>query len=356
MPDNSQRTEKPTQRKLQKARQEGRFPTSKEFVAGVQFLAFVYVFLTFSDQWLERMRSTMRFFLLAAFRENITSMQLLASVHTILWSNIGFLSLLALVLMGSTLATQVAITGLGFSVEKLAPDWKRLNPLQRLKQLPANNIPAVIQAAVMLPIFGLAVFLIVQDNYSEFLSLPLGSMQSGASRVAATLANLLWKAAFALLLFGTVDLFRQRRKHAGEMRMSKQDIKDEHKESDGNPQIKMKIRRLQRDLLRRNMMKAIPTATAVIVNPTHYAVAIKYQVDSMAAPIVVAKGRNYLALRIRKRAIEHQVPIVENVPLAQALYNSADIGQEIPAHLYRAVAEILAYIFRLMHGAAPRHT
>jgi flagellar biosynthetic protein FlhB len=150
-----------------------------------------------------------------------------------------------------------------------------------------------------------------------------------------------------------VDLFRQRKKHAAQMRMSKQEIKEEHKESDGNPMVRMKIRRLQRDMARRNMMKAIPTATAVIVNPTHYAVAIRYQVDSMAAPTVVAKGKNYLALRIRKRALEHQVPIVENVPLAQALYTSADVGQEIPTHLYRAVAEILAYIFKLMNGKMP---
>jgi flagellar biosynthetic protein FlhB len=115
----------------------------------------------------------------------------------------------------------------------------------------------------------------------------------------------------------------------------------------------MRIRRLQRDLARRNMMKEIPKATAVIVNPTHYAVAIRYSLESSAAPKVVAKGRNYLAARIRAKAIENQVPIVENPPLAQALYKSVEVGQEIPAHLYRAVAEILAYIYRLMGGHLP---
>ena len=101
------------------------------------------------------------------------------------------------------------------------------------------------------------------------------------------------------------------------------------------------------------MMKDVPTATAVIVNPTHFAVAIRYDMDSMAAPLVVAKGKNYLALRIRQKAIEHQVPIIENPPLAQALYKSVEVGQEIPPHLYRAVAEILAYIFKLMNGRMP---
>jgi flagellar biosynthetic protein FlhB len=131
--------------------------------------------------------------------------------------------------------------------------------------------------------------------------------------------------------------------------MSKQDLRDETKETEGNPQMKGRIRRIQRDLARRNMMKDISKATAVIVNPTHYAVAIRYEMEGMAAPLVLAKGRNYLARRIREIAMEHQVPIIENEPLAQALYKSAEVGQEIPAHLYRAVAEVLAYIFKLMH-------
>jgi len=120
------------------------------------------------------------------------------------------------------------------------------------------------------------------------------------------------------------------------------------KETEGNPQIKMRIRRLQKDVRRRRMMEDVKTATAIIVNPTHYAVAIKYQHESMPAPIVVAKGKNYLAQRIRARALENQVPLIENPPLAQALYKSVEVGQQIPSHLYRAVAEILAYIYKLM--------
>jgi flagellar biosynthetic protein FlhB len=135
--------------------------------------------------------------------------------------------------------------------------------------------------------------------------------------------------------------------------MSKQEIREEMKEAEGNPQMKGRIRRLQRERMRRQMMKEVATATAVVVNPTHFAVAIRYQMESMAAPRVVAKGKNYLAQRIRQRAVENQVPIVENPPLAQALYKSVDIGQDIPPHLYRAVAEILAYIFKLMNGKLP---
>ena len=154
-------------------------------------------------------------------------------------------------------------------------------------------------------------------------------------------------------VFGLINFLRTQRQYASELKMSKQQIRDESKESEGNPHMKQRVRRLQRDMRRRNMMREVPTATAVIVNPTHFAVAIKYSTDSMAAPTVVAKGKNFLALRIRQRVIENQVPIIENPPLAQALYKSVDVGQEIPAHLYRAVAEILAYIYKLMNGRLP---
>jgi flagellar biosynthetic protein FlhB len=164
---------------------------------------------------------------------------------------------------------------------------------------------------------------------------------------------LMWRAAGLFLLVGIVDLIWQKHRYTKQLKMTKQEVRDEAKEQEGNPHLKMRIRRLQRDLARRRMMQDVPTATAVIVNPTHYAIAIRYSMDSNAAPKVVAKGKNYVAARIRAKALEHQVPIVENPPLAQALYKSAEIGQEIPSHLYRAVAEILAYIYRLMNGKLP---
>ena len=134
--------------------------------------------------------------------------------------------------------------------------------------------------------------------------------------------------------------------------MSKQEVKEEAKESEVNPQVKGKIRRMRRDLARRRMMKEVATATAVIVNPTHYAVALRYRHDAAGTPVVVAKGKNYLALRIRQRAIENGVPLVENPPLARALYASVDVGREIPPNLYKAVAEVLAYIYRLTNARA----
>jgi flagellar biosynthetic protein FlhB len=185
------------------------------------------------------------------------------------------------------------------------------------------------------------------------MTLPFLPVQAAVQQVAGSYKDLFVNSALVLVAYGCFDFFRQRRKLERELMMSKQQIKEEMKEVEGNPQMKMKIRRLQRDFARRRMMQEVPTATAVIVNPTHYAVAIRYHVDSMAAPKVVAKGKNYLALRIRQKATEHSIPIVENPPLAQALYKGVDVGQEIPAQFYKAVAEILAYIYRIMNGKLP---
>jgi len=211
-----------------------------------------------------------------------------------------------------------------------------------------------MQAVALVAVFGATIYWIVTKSGERLLMIPLSSFQVGLETLRSLVMDLLWKAAALFMLFGFVDFFRQKRKFSKQMRMSKQDIRDEAKEAEGNPQTKMRIRRLQRDVRRRRMMDEVKTATAVVVNPTHFAVAIRYHHETMAAPLVVAKGKNYLALRIRARALEFGVPLIENPPLAQALYKSVEVGQHIPPHLYRAVAEILAYIYRLMGSAATR--
>ncbi len=253
----------------------------------------------------------------------------------------------------ATIAFRLVTTQFGISFKKLMPDPARFNPLAKLQDLPKQNLPSLAQAMVLLPVFLWAVWVVAREKLDVFLVLPLQSVESGFRLIASSLMELFWKAAAVFLIFGCVDLARQLRKHTSDLRMSKQEIREEMKDAEGNPQMKARIRRLQRDRVRRQMMKEVPKATAVIVNPTHFAVAIRYNMDSMAAPLVVAKGRNYLALRIRQKAIDNQVPIIENPPLAQALFKSVEVGQEIPPHLYRAVAEILAYIFKLMNGRMP---
>ena len=353
MADQGQKTEQPTQRRIKKAREEGNFPSARVFVAALQFLTFVALLHSWGPGWIATARNSLALLLDHALDARRDPRFLLTLGYTLIRQTQLPLLGAGAILVLATLAAQFAVTRLGLSLKKLTPDLKRLSPLARLRELPKQNIPALLQASIMLPVFGAAVYFLVRDHFDQFLALPLIGIASGAGQVGSALESLLWKASLLFFAFGAVDLFRQKRRYQQEMRMSKQEVRDELKEVEGNPLMKSRIRRLRRDMARRRMMQEVPKATAVIVNPTHYAVALKYTMHATGAPKVVAKGRNYLALRIRQRAIEAQVPLLENPPLAQALYKSVEVGQEIPAQFYRAVAEILAYVYRLMNGRLP---
>ena len=348
MADQGQRTEKPTKRKLDKARREGQFPASREFLAALQFLTFVALAAGGGTLLLQRAREMTRYFLGAAFHLQLSA----HSVAGIYSQAIGHV-FSPLLWMGAclcivALAGQLGSTRFGLSLQRLAPDLKRLSPLQKIKSVPAQNLASLAQAMAFLPLIAYAVYAIAKVHLADYAALSGVGVLPALNIVAESLKDLLWKAAFLFLIIGALDFLRVWRRHNRSLRMSKQELRDEVKETEGNPQIKGRIRRLQRDAARRRMMKDVPNATAVIVNPTHYSVAIRYDMDSMAAPRVLAKGKNYLARRIREIAMAHQIPIIENQPLAQALYKSTEPGREIPPHLYRAVAEVLAYIFKLM--------
>lgn len=348
MADQGQRTEKPTKRRLEKARREGQFPASRQLLAALQFFTFVSLLSTVAPDLLQRTRQLACYFLAAAFHAELTQhsvtrifRQVTGHVfHPILW--------MGACLMVVALAGQLGSTRLGISFQKLMPDPKRLNPLEKLRTLPQQNAASLLQAALFMPLVAVAVWQIATENLAGYAGLANQDLAPALGVFTGSLKDFLWKAAILFLAIGLLDFFRMRRRHMNSLRMSKQEVREELKETEGNPQMKGRIRRIQRDLARRNMMKEVPRATAVIVNPTHYSVAIHYDMEAMAAPKVLAKGRNYLALRIRQIAADHQVPVIENQPLAQALYKSAEVGQEIPPHLYRAVAEVLAYIFRIM--------
>jgi len=348
-----QQTEKPTQQRIRKAREDGSFPTSREFLSAVQFTGFVTLGVTFGGALFSQVGMLMRMLFEWAFTGDVTVPRLMTLLRYEIVPRFVPLMLCGGALVVLSISAQLATTKLGISLSKLTPDIKRLNPLTKITNLPGQNIPIFLQALFLLPLVGFVVYYEVSENLDTFLELPWMGPQPALARIGGTIETLLWRAVMLFLLVGICDLLWQRHRYTKQLRMSKHEVKEETKEQQGSPHVKQRIRRLQRDAARRSMMKAIPTATAVIVNPTHYAVAIKYSVEGSSAPMVVAKGKNYLAARIRKRAIEAGVPIVENPPLARALYASVDVGQEIPSHLYRAVAEILAYIYRLMGGKLP---
>jgi flagellar biosynthetic protein FlhB len=353
MADKDQKTEQPTQRRLKKAREEGRFPAARVFVSALQFLAFVAMLRAFGMAWIMDLRNVIAEILRHATAPGKPAADVIYSGLRLLQHVMTPLLVLGGVMIGITLGVQLAVTRMGMSLKGLTPDLKRLNPLNKLRQLPKQNLASLLQAVIMIPVFAVVLYHLVRDNFDSYLMLPLRSISSGALLVATSIQALLWKASMLFVVFGAVDLIRQKQRYQQELKMSKQDIRDEFKEIEGNPIVKQRLRRLRRDMARRRMMHAVPKATAVIVNPTHYAVALTYAMNTPGAPKVVAKGKDYLALRIRQKAIDSQVPLIENPPLAQALYKSVDVGQEIPAEFYRAVAEVLAYIFKLMNGRRP---
>jgi flagellar biosynthesis protein FlhB len=352
MADNGkgQATEQPTQRRLDKARKDGRFPVSREMSAAVQFLTFAMLLAAYGEQWFQGLADCMRRLLVHAFTAELTPRELRVIAATVLLRNLAPFAAVGAALLVVSGGTQLAITRFGFAAKNAAPQFGRLNFLRKARELPRQNLPMLLQAVMLLPVVGMALWGVVKENLDGLTAMPLESVREGAHQMTTSIKTLIWRAAFVFFVLGAFDYWRQQRRYTADLKMSKQEIREEMKELEGNPEIKSRIRRLQREWMRRRMMQQVPKATAVIVNPTHYAVAIRYAIETMPAPVVVAKGQNYLALRIRQKAVEYQVPVIENPPLAQALYRSAEIGQEIPGHLYRAVAEILAYIYRLTGG------
>ncbi len=349
MADQGQRTEKPTKRRLDKSRREGQFPASRELLAGLQFFTFVILLITGGGAFFERTRDMVRYLLVASFHIVVTPRAVVRMYRDLLGQVFTPLLWMGASLTAVALTVQLGSTRLGLSLHNLAPDPNRLNPLAKLRSVPRQNAAAFLQALLFLPLLALAVYKIAGANLAAYAGLAREGLQPALRTVGDSFRDFLWKASVLFCAIGILDFVRVYRHHFKSLRMTKLEIRDEAKETEGNPQIKQRVRRIQRDLARRNMLKEIPNATAVIVNPTHFAVAIRYDMEAMSAPRVLAKGKNYLALRIRQLALDHQVPIVENQPLAQALYKSADVGQEIPPQLYRAVAEVLAYIYKLMH-------
>src|SRR5579864_1727043 len=345
--DSHSKTERPTSRRLIKARLEGKFPTSRELVAATQFVVFIVIAFAWFPGWLSGMKEMMRASLAEAFHANVSVATFPGIASMLLGRAFIPLSVIGGLTVLLTLSVHLLVTRFGFSLKKLTPDFGRFSPLGKIKNMAFQGPMALLQASAMLVLFSLAILSVARQNADLLLTLPFMSLDTGLLKVGASIKDILWKAAAMFLVFGFIDLIRQKRKFMKDLRMTKQEVKEEMKDSEGNPQVRAKIRRLQRDMARRRMMKNAATATAVIVNPTHYAVALRYDHETMATPMVVAKGKNYLALRIRQRALEHGIPLVENPPLAQALYKSVEVGREIPAHLYRAVAEVLAYIYRL---------
>jgi flagellar biosynthetic protein FlhB len=341
------RTEQPTPRRRQQAREQGQIPVSRDLTQAVQFVLAVVLLGWTAPELLEGLQQCQRGLLAEAFRGPLDGARLGGVVRDLLRGPLTGVVFLGAALLAASLGMHLIQTGFAVTPKRLKPDASRFHPGARLKELPGQNLRETTKALILLPLFGWAAWAVVHDNLDAILQLPRQSAAAATAMVGASIESLLWKGGLALLALGAWDYARQRQRLMRKLRMTRQEVRQEQKDLEGNPMIKARLRRLQREFMRRRMMARVPRSTVVITNPQHYAVALEYHLETMRAPVVTAKGQNYMALRIRQEADRHGVPIVENPPLAQALYKTCEVGSEIPVALYRAVAEILAYIFRL---------
>jgi flagellar biosynthesis protein FlhB len=348
------KTEKPTPQRLRKAREQGQFLSSRGALGAVQFIAFVAVTGKLLPGWFGQLENSMRRLFTDTLTRDIGAAEWPSLLEGVLAETLIPLLLLGAILLTVTVAAHLSLTRFGFSLDRLAPQLSRLNPAARWRDLPAQNLKSAVEAVLLLGALSLAVKSFWTEHAALLFRLPFEGVRPAASEAGGLIEGLLWKASALFVVFGAFDLMQQYRKYMSGLRMTREEVREENKRNEGDPQIKQRIRRLRRELLRRQMMQAVPKATAVVVNPTHFAVAIRYEMESMSSPIVVAKGKNWLALRIRQVAARNEVPIIENPPLARALYGAVEVGRAISPEFYKAIAEILAYVYKLMGRRLPQ--
>jgi flagellar biosynthetic protein FlhB len=337
-----------SQKRLDEARERGQTPRSRELTTAAMLLAGAAGLSGLgpqvTDQALDFLRGGLSVSRAAAF-DPVLAMQMAGQLA---WRGlVPALPILGLLFIAA-LAAPLAIGGWVFTAQPLAPDFARLNPLRGLANLVSVQSAAELGKAIAKVglIGGVVGTLVWRDQAAFILPLSQGSGEAMSYVGHVITRDFLWMAA-VLLVVAAADVPLQLWQHGRGLRMSKDEVKRESRESEGDPQIKGKIRQRQREAARRRMMSAVPKADVVVTNPTHYAVALAYQGDRMRAPRVVAKGTDAVAARIREIAAEHGVPLLEAPPLARALYKHAELEAEIPAALYNAVAQVLAWVFQL---------
>ncbi|MGH2366662.1 MAG: flagellar biosynthesis protein FlhB, partial [Chloroflexota bacterium] len=247
-------------------------------------------------------------------------------------------------------ASHLGQFGLLFNGQGLTPQFSRINPLEGAKRLVSGRALAeLVKTALKLAVIGYFAWRAFEERSDSLAYLAAMPPAAAGWEVAQAMMGVVWQVVGAFVIIALGDYLYQRWSFEKGLRMSREEVKQELKESEGNPQIKLRLRQRARALARQRMMQQVPKATVVVTNPTHFAVALQYEAG-MEAPVVIAKGENFIAQQIKKVAREHGVPLVENKPLAQSLFKACDLGQSVPAELYRAVAEVLAFVFRLRHG------
>lgn len=343
-----ERTEEATPRRREEARKKGQVFKSMELVGALSLLA-TYAVLKYAAPYMGQ--------------QVVTYARTLWEQGPVQdWSDAGMRSLVNQLFLVTAMAVApvvlaAALAGLAgnilqvgflFTMEPLTPDLNRINPASGLKRVFSRRALAeLLKSLIKVTIIGWVAYRTVADDLAAFPLLVSLEMPQMVQFLVDLVSRLLLWVGVAMLVLAVADYLYQRWEYEESLKMTKQEVKEEFKQQEGNPEVRSRIRQKQREFARQRMLHDVKKADVVVTNPTHYAVALAYKQESMSAPRVLAKGQGFVALRIRELAKEADVPIVENPPLARQLYGTAEVGQEIPMDLYQAVAEVLAFVFQL---------
>jgi flagellar biosynthetic protein FlhB len=343
-----EKTEPASQQKLDKAREEGDVPRSRE-LATCSILLAAGAGLWVTGGSMLRQLNHMLASGLTLERAQVYDFDLLTARIA---GNLGNLLLafapLAGVLMLTALASPLLIGGWLFSGKSLAPNFARMNPISGVANLISKNALVELGKAMgKAAVVGTVAYLVIAKQLDSVIGLSVEPLATSTAHLGHLMLTTFMAIVGGLVLIAAIDVPYQLYRYATKLKMTRQDVRQEAKESDGNPEVKAKIRSMQREMAKRRMMSEIPTADVVVTNPTHYAVALRYADGKAGAPRVVAKGADAMAARIRAIAAEHNIPTLEAPPLARALFQHAELGDQIPEALYTAVAEVLAYVYQL---------
>ena len=347
--EGQEKTEVPTEKKRRESREEGQVAFSKELSSAALLAGIVLTLVATSPIILDAMRQLMS----QIFRDLAQSEELsIDSIFTLsgeILSTIlpAFAPFVAVIIFVGIFASVLQV-GVLITFKAIAPKFNKISPLTGLKRLfSSQSLADFLKSMAKLIIVGFVGYLTYIDKITELNGLSVSTPESILIYNFTVVAEVAGKIVLALVAIAIFDYFYQRWHHEQQLMMTKQEVKDETKQTEGDPQLKARIRQIQREMSNARMMQEVPKADAVIVNPTHFSVAILYDRDVMTAPEVIAKGADHLALRMRTVARENNVPILERPELARDLYANVEIGDDIPERFYKAIAEILAFVYRL---------
>lgn len=355
-----ERTEPASPRRLEKAREEGQVARSQELTTFTLLIAASGSLWVIGSIIIRKLSAVLESGLRIEQQVIFDPALLLPRLFQLALDGLLAIAPLLGWLVIIALAAPMLLSGWLFSSKALFPDFKRLNPVSGLKRIfSSRGLIELVKAIAKVSVIGGVAAGIIWSHKQDVLDLigmPLDTSLISMGKLIGLTFTLI---VGAMLLIVLIDVPFQLWNHARQLRMSKEDLRKESKEDEGDPQVKARIRSMQREMARRRMMAEVPKADVVVTNPTHYAVALKYQDRSMRAPKVIAKGTQLIAIRIRELADEHHIPVLEVPPLARALYHHVELDTEIPETLYTAVAHVLAYIFQLKRyqttgGTAPQ--